>query len=536
MKSRTLLFGAILLYACLALTSLVKGGITWDEVLDFEGANGAFWHAINTLKGGNPDYSSITFDLEYYGNYTRWPIYLLWRLLQLSAWENLQGLPRASFIVVSGYSGLNHLSSIACGILAAFFLYKITCRLYPSSRFISPALLLTLPVWIGHSWFNSKDIPLALSYLIYTYGSTILLQLDAPVGCSFELQNRCALSNRHIAHVFRAIGISALIGSRLGMLPFVLLSELIFCTFQPSLSTLKRNLSSLGLGLFLAYLATPQAWSSPYAYIVDTFRHYSIRSSDGSQVSTLFYIFGSIIDTLPLLVLLGLALSLYPLPRSRWSKQLIPYVPIFLQGFLVPSILIVRGTSLYDEIRQIMFVYPALIFFSSIGISRLLSFAQSSSRSYSGNSLRRLCMVVIFVLWLSPILHLISLAPYQYLYRSELSRIIRPVPALNRDYWGFSVRELLANCFRDPECSASVDSFPLVRNGMSWNPDLVDATAFLIAPRRPFKTDGNLDGIRLKLFDGVISDRSCQPLARVGRRLLGMRGESTIYSLGKCQS
>ena len=104
-------------FMLLAVPAFMLGGVTWDELFDFEGVNGAFWHGINTIKGLNPDISTITFDLEYFGNATRWPTYFFWRLLVTTPWESFSGLSRTVTILSGSYVGLNHLNAAIFGLL-----------------------------------------------------------------------------------------------------------------------------------------------------------------------------------------------------------------------------------------------------------------------------------------------------------------------------------------------------------------------------------------------------------------------------------
>ena len=538
-KTRSLLFLALFFYGALSVIALATGGVTWDEVLDFEGVNGAFWHAVNTLKGHSPDYKTITFDLEFYGNFTRWPVYLIWRLFQVFPWENLQGFPRTSFVIVSGYIGLNHFSSILYGVFTAYLLYKLSSLLWPSSKYLAPALLLTLPVWIGHSWFNSKDVPVAFAYTLYTLGSTILIKevaLDtrniSTLGKPVYLLGKIRICPSMFA---RALGIAALLGSRLGMLPFVLASDFLICALKPSGITFRRIAGSLFGGIAAAYLATPQAWSSPLTYVVDTISHYSARTSGASSLGTLVYILGNLFDTLPLIVTVGLLCFLQALKPPAPISKIVPFVPIFLQGFLVPAALVVGGKGLYNELRQVLFIYPSLIFFSSIGLSRFVALSSGDVLVGPRFSFKGLMPMLLGLAWLVLLLDLVFISPFQYLYRSEVSRIVRPNHALRRDYWGFSVRELMVNCFRSTECASAIDRLPLLRNGWSWNPDLVDAYAFLISPKLTPDDKGVGSKDHLRIFSGGESSPYCRTLAKVKRGLFSSGGQETIYSLKQCR-
>ena len=539
MKFRKLFLLVIFTYVFLAVNSLSIGGVTWDEILDFEGVNGAFWHAINTLKGAAPDYKTITFDLEYYGNFFRWPVYIFWRLIQVAPWENLSELPRSSYVLASGYVGLNHLSSILLGLGSAFLLNRLALVLQPSARFLAPALLLSLPVWIGHSWFNSKDVPLAFAYLTYTYGSTLSIQsqrasFQGPLprlrSCSTSLRGNCDW-------VLRTFGIGALVGSRLGMLPFVVISELVFLLLNPTSRHFKRCVSSFGIGVFCAYVATPQAWASPLVYLRDTLDHYATRSSGGTSLETASYISHHLFETLPLVLLIGILSCVLSFKRAADPAAYSEFVPIALQGVLVPLALIVTGKSLYNELRQVLFVYPSYVFFASIGIACVVA----DSRSIDGPvvsvfPIRRIALFLLSACWIVLWLDNVMLSPYQYLYRSELSRMLDPTASLSRDYWGFSIRELLGKCLHSEDCSDALGRFPIVRNGWSWNPDLVDAVAFFVAPPLTSEPSLNPPSSEMKIFSGYADGQSCETLAKVQRRpLVALRGE-TIYSLKKCRS
>ena len=190
-------------FMLLAVPAFMLGGVTWDELFDFEGVNGAFWHGINTIKGLNPDLSTITFDLEYFGNATRWPTYFFWRLLATTPWESFSGLSRTATILSGSYVGLNHLNAAIFGFLGIALVSLIGGQLGGRRLALLSAIFMALlPTWLGHSWMNSKDIPFATSYLTYTYGSVLLLARHSRRSCSSLLGSTFLL---------RALGVLSLI-------------------------------------------------------------------------------------------------------------------------------------------------------------------------------------------------------------------------------------------------------------------------------------------------------------------------------------
>lgn len=258
----------------------------------------------------NPDLSAITLDLEYFGNATRWPTYFAWRFLGTTPWESFSGLSRTAFILSGSYFGLIHLNAAAFGFLGIIFAGLIGFHLGGRRlAVLSWIFLLTLPTWLGHSWMNSKDIPFAMSYLIYTYGSILLL--------SVKTNKQSGVGHRS-SFGFRFLGIALLLGSRIGALQFAVLSESVY------LLLLKRaylkTASALLLGSFLGFLLTPQAWSNSIGYHIEAIRIIGDRQGSPSPLHAFSYIIFHLYETLPLLVIIGflaLPLSWSSLTRAR---------------------------------------------------------------------------------------------------------------------------------------------------------------------------------------------------------------------------
>lgn len=453
----------LILFLSLAAHSLMVGGVTWDEMLDFEGVDGAFWHAVNFLKGHSPDYKTITYDLEYYGNSTRWPPYLLWRLLNTIAWDNVASLPRHSVILASGYIGLSHASSIFYGFIASVLLYLLSGLLYPRVRYLSSGMLLLMPVWIGHSWFNAKDIPLATAYTLYTLIATIYIARSQGLSAIDRCSNTALL-------VIRSVAISLILGLRLGMAPFIVISELIFFFICRRSRVVQSSLiSAFSLGLILALTLTPQAWGDPLSYIIDTFAHYKSFSEGGSLAGTFAYFAGHLWRTIPLFYLLGLLAVAQLIPSlMSGQRQILIWIPSALQLFLAPVLIVMGGRSLYNELRQVMFIYPMIVLFSAVGISRVYLQASALRPTLKPFILAPIGLVLALHLYT-----IFAIAPYHYLYASEQSRIINIVPPIARDYWGFSVRNLFDSCRKSQECGSALSGLSFSVSDSSWNSDLL---------------------------------------------------------------
>lgn len=508
------LLAAGLIWILLALHSLSSGGVTWDEMFDFEGVNGAFWHGINWLKGAHPDLDSITFDLEWYGNATRWPTYLLWRLLMTLPWEKVTTLSRTQIVVGSGYVGLNHLNAMVFALAGIGLSAALAWRLGGKrAGVLAGVLLLLLPTWMGHGWMNSKDIPMAASYLTYTLGSTLLLGREGSGA------------------VLRAVGIAMMAGSRVSSLAFLAVGEAVLFGLQGRRAP-GRWLGSLGLGLVLGFLLTPQAWGNPLGYPLDAMRFISERQGNNSPWNALQYIATNLFDLLPSPVLIGLLLLILtalaahrqpgagamlpggdlPTQENRAAPGLPLLLPTLLQLLIPPLLLILGGKSVYNELRHLLMIQPPLCVLAALGYSQALAALPGgqavgrgsepanqgppAARSRTGvpKLLLRSLLLLAAAATVVLSLELLLLSPYQYTYRSDLARLLegRGAAPLRIDYWGFSGRETLTGCLKQPSCADRLARLPLQVDGHSFNPELITALADLLRPAPPPGPAGTL--------------------------------------------
>lgn len=504
MKNSRLVLAALAFYMLLLVPSFSLGGVTWDEIFDFEGVNGAFWHGISLLKGEKPDISTITFDLEYFGNATRWPTYLFWRLMNTAPWESFQALSRSAIIMSSNYIGLNHLNAAFFGFLGILITGILGLMLGGRKlMFFGAALLLLLPTWLGHSWMNSKDIPFATSYLFYTLGSTFLFLPD-------RLSLQISRFQSSASQSLRILGLTLLLGSRIGSASFILVTEVIYALILKK-AYLRTPLFSLAFGLIFALVLTPQAWGDPLGYPSEAIQFISNRQSSSSSWETLIYISWHLFDSLPFALVAGLIMAFASIKHSKITQRsVLPWLPIILQFMVTPILLILGSKSLYGELRHIEFIYPPLCIFSGIGYVRITALL----KSYPAY---RLFVIPLSFFFVTLILEICLLTPYQYTYRSDLSRLLLSGTPIHRDYWGFSVRETFIRSLKSPLISKADIANSSLRN-RDWNSDLFDGLITLVSPVR---TTQKLykPNINLELQVGPTRDR-CTSVVETTRTVL----------------
>ena len=499
-------------FMLLAVPAFMLGGVTWDELFDFEGVNGAFWHGINTIKGLNPDLSTITFDLEYFGNATRWPTYFFWRLLATTPWESFSGLSRTATILSGSYVGLNHLNAAIFGFLGIALVSLIGGQLGGRRLALLSAIFMALlPTWLGHSWMNSKDIPFATSYLTYTYGSVLLLARHSQRSCSSLLGS---------SFLLRALGVGLLLGSRIGSLPFVVIAECVYLVLLRS-AYLRASLS-VAFGLILGYLLTPQAWNDPIGYPIEAIRFIGDRQGSDSPLHTLSYLTFHLFESLPFLIVFGIgAFLLSWLWQSPLRKTVYEWIPVLLQLSIAPVLLVLGSKSIYNELRHVLFIYPPICLVASSG------WLWCSERLRSRNLSRGLFSLFGLVLVLILALENVSLAPYQYIYRSDLARLLTPGLSVHRDYWGFSARESTSRCLKDSQCSSLMSQVPYDLRSGDWNLDLFNGLRDLLQSRSDIAVQSSPTSLQLQISP---SRDSCKSLVETTRTVLFPTPKSQLVS------
>jgi hypothetical protein len=139
------------------------------------------------------------------------------------------------------------------------------------------------------------------------------------------------------------------------------------------------------------------------------------------------YVFGWLIVKLPLLILASIALVPFAL-RKLWQKpfQRIAYLTLLFGSVYVLMVIIPLRAHLYDDTRQLLFMYPLLFLCGLVAISL-------TSRRVL---LAAACLSVALSAWDQA-----RLNPYQYVYFNEAARLFDVDRLFETDYWGLSARE-----------------------------------------------------------------------------------------------
>jgi hypothetical protein len=132
-----------------------------------------------------------------------------------------------------------------------------------------------------------------------------------------------------------------------------------------------------------------------------------------------------------LLVIVGIILFLFHIPKSRQKIELGLFFCIF--GMLPFFAIILGKTFLYDNFRQVLFLWLPFFVLAGVSLEWLFGFFKHRFAQVG------LLVVFCFVGWFASF----RLHPYQYVYYNNISGGVVAADSQERltDYWGISFKE-----------------------------------------------------------------------------------------------
>lgn len=457
---RCLLF-CIGIYGISAISAIIGGISSYDEETDYHGITSQVVHAALSLKGESPNFRDIYTNTEFYGIAPRligWLFFALHRsfLFGESSISRIASGQNVSW-ETTGYIQYSHLLNIFIFALGAVFVFKIA-RLIRGDLWTLPSiaasLYLLFPVLAGHSFMNTKDIPVAVIYTAFTYFLGKLL---------LEFRPKYIFFSAFCAGLLVSAKIVFFVPILITYFVLYLLSRI--QEAPPSYRDGVRTLALLIVLTLLAwYVLTPAAWLEPFVYIKEAFSLFSdFREGGGctsilgrshcligaDRAEILEYVFLWFFVHVTPLVFVGLiifAVDLLQETRSIFRAssvfscryQLV--ILLLLQSLLVPAMAVLGKSVLYDGDRHLLFAYPPLLILSSIGVSICLQ-----SKPY--------IRPFVVSLALMQAVNFLLLNPYQYVYLNPFARLFASSENTSLDYWGVSAREALQSAVLDGSIS-----------------------------------------------------------------------------------
>jgi len=382
---------------------------------------------------------------------------------------------------------VRHVVVALVALLAIAAVGAAVCLLTDSRRFglWAAAGLLALPRWAGHAFFNLKDIPTASGYTLVTVA--LIFALCERPGSKPSGRRRIAVA------ATLAFGIFISVGTRTSIWPALLASILGYAILrvgQWRLGSISRDwgadiavAAGTVFGLLAIWAIYPNAAVAPFSYLKESISGSAQYPWEGFTLTAGHYLpahppwwylpawFGATYPILlALLALGGLAIalgSLVKLARARargplWGKPGLGLLLVLAQLLLLPVAAIVDSTTMYNGIRQHLYVLPAAAILAGVGAAAAWSWAGAPSRA---RGWRTGLAAVLAVALIVPMAEQTILFPYNYTYVNAAARIGGVNDRWETDYWFASVPQAIARVPRDVEMRCS----PLLIPG--WAPE-----------------------------------------------------------------
>lgn len=410
-------------------------GIVWDEPFQSEYGE----RVLNWYRSGFTDHGAMEFENLYlYGG-------LFEALAQwIASWSPFDD-PYDTRHLVTGLAGFAGVvfTALTAGQVGG-----------PRAACLAGLMLAATPAWVGHSWFNSKDVPFGAAAIAVAFVAVRLA--TGPVPSRWRDVTACGVT-LGIALAVRPAGYFLAVFPAVGVTAAGLVKWREPVGTEASVSALRHWTNPLRL-----LLAVPIAWTLmlvawPWAQLAPISRPiYAMKLASNFpwDGETLFngamvpanalpwtYLpvwFGTTApETLLIAMLLGVC-AVTVGRRGLNPRRVAGTVTIAVAAALPIAAALYTRPDLYDGLRHFLFVFPLLAALAGIAVSAFLSSRCPSLVKLSG---ALACAVAVAM----AAIDLVRLHPYQYVY---FNRLFGGLPAaagrFETDYWGASYKEGLA--------------------------------------------------------------------------------------------
>lgn len=429
-------------------------GISWDEPIHVERLRNWFdhgWYLPDDYMAGSEPSESAN------GEFVYAPVTaLLGHAVAVVAGSETWGKPEET---VAAYQHRH----VMLGLLGVVGLMAAggTVRLLTNSRrwgLVGASVLASIPLWAGHASFNIKDVGVAVGYGIFTFGLMLVTRVE-------NVRQR-----RQVVTVLAVLtsGLVLALGTRPGVVAALGVSGAIALGYDAWLSARSRTAhwrswwvragcisASAALAAVVLWLLYPKVLGNPLHYLaaIDQSSDFGWNGrilTAGQLMSMpppwtyLPYWFSA---QIPMLVTVGLAWAVCGgvllVARRGMTPEHVPrtfrvgVLLLVVQATLLPTAAVLRGSVIYDGVRQFLFVIPALAVLATLG----WALAATLLRAWRPRLVGLLWSVMVLGL-LVPVGTSLLLFPYGYTWVNGATAL-QPVDGRWMvDYWRLSDREL----------------------------------------------------------------------------------------------
>jgi hypothetical protein len=472
-KTEVVLFGFGLIGFLISIVSLTKAGFGWDAT--FHTVSAKSMRQVQSGMSLQEAYDLIPYTDEFYGVLLHWLAdFLHWIVTGNSP------LDSENYLAYYWQGTINLLMLISSTLICAYSVSKVLQeRAY---FFVVWASLGLTPLWIGTGHTDFKDLPVAAGITIFSSGLILALH-----SLSQSIPGRKKNPKRNKPHsktqksavavnsprgnilfspmwLFIAFGTFVSLGSRAGsiailgvVLTLSIFSGIIVQNFSKNTRAqfgyfLKRLVLSFSTGLLLLFILNPIArinmpvWLFDSVKIANSYPWVGPVRTAGKQLMSdnlpWWYIPSWYLVSLPTLFLtltfVAVLIILYKLTLKRDKEfllRILIFSPLVAQGFVVPFLMNISGTILYDGIRHVLFIVPALIVLTIVSFSLI---EYKNLFLTVRKPLITMAAVAVFSITLGEISRWV---PYEYAHKNALHNLGGQKINWEMDYWGVSTRE-----------------------------------------------------------------------------------------------
>jgi|GEM_PF-2627143 len=436
-----------------AVISMMYAGIGWDARMD-TGQSVVIREVVPNLPAGSSlevAYDKIYFTAEFYGILLPQLGDFLYSILTGSIFSGSQEMLQLNDMAAYRLQGLANvaIAALAAGSLGFAIASALKSRL--AGAFVW-ALIMTTPLYFGMSSINIKDMPVAAGLTLITSGFML---------------NRSAKTTWvrwGVAIALTAAGSSIALATRPGLWPLVLifagmilglygLLDLRHRSPGKSLQGVSNLVVSVAVTLLFLWWTNPLGRMSLFQWLSDSFtvmRNYpwegTIRTAGVDVASTdlpWWYVPAWLLAQLPIvttvIIVAGFIATAASLLQRRWAlprSHVAVMSPVFLQAIVLPVAVVVSGATLYDALRHLLFMIPALIGIGAIAVATL----EKSNLDWKISPKAAASVVVVVVVGLSAFATA-RWIPYSYAFINPIAGWNHPERDWELDFWGLTAAE-----------------------------------------------------------------------------------------------
>lgn len=420
------------LFACILATACIYSdyGISWDETVQHEYGKKVFHWYTSFFS----DKSAASFhNLYLYGG----------------GFEVWMGMIDEVF-KPKDISPIRHLFTALISILGGLGAAKtasLICR-HPRAGYFTFVVLMLNPIYLGHSFMNSKDIPFASAFIWSIYFLIKLVQHLPSFSLVLAFQLACCIG----------WALSIRIGGILLYFYMALAWMVKLYHFKDDKKNLKKSLNSMKkyaqTTIPISYLimlvfwpwAAQSWWKNPIKafFEVSKFNWIGPIFFDGQFVMSnqlpWFFIPKLLLIQNSEIYIAGLCTLLISLfLRHKSHKEVyITGLLLFFASFPVLYVILSKAV-LYDNFRHLLFIIPIFAVLSGMGLENTWSYMRKKSFMIQFTTKAAIGIAVSL-----PVLSIISLHPYQYTYFNTFSGgQHQGLKNFENDYWATSYKELM---------------------------------------------------------------------------------------------